>query len=86
MSDLLEPLSTSEYVVEEILRYGLFLGAIFQIICIAAAVWIPSKEIEEEIPAKMVPAGGSGPNSGQAAPASQGKAGGKTKHDKKKRR
>lgn len=30
MSDLLEPLSTSEYIIDEVLRYGLFLGEIKQ--------------------------------------------------------
>ncbi|XP_023220536.1 protein MANBAL-like [Centruroides sculpturatus] len=31
-------------VVDELLRYGLFFGAIFQLICIAAVVFIPPKE------------------------------------------
>lgn len=30
MADLLEPLSTSEYIVDEILRYGLFIGTSIQ--------------------------------------------------------
>ncbi|XP_076344164.1 protein anon-73B1 [Tachypleus tridentatus] len=31
-------------LIDEILRYGLFLGAIFQIVCIAAVVFIPAKD------------------------------------------
>ena len=30
-------------VVEEVVRYGLFFGAIFQLICIGAAIFLPSK-------------------------------------------
>lgn len=31
-------------LVDELLRYGLFLGAIFQLLCIAAVVFVPPKE------------------------------------------
>ena len=34
-------------LLDEVLRYGLFLGAIFQIIAIAAIVIIPPKEIKD---------------------------------------
>lgn len=30
--------------MDELLRYGLFFGAIFQLVCIAAVVFIPPKE------------------------------------------
>lgn len=31
-------------LVDELLRYGLFLGAIFQLLCIAAVVFVPPRE------------------------------------------
>lgn len=31
-------------IMDELLRYGLFFGAIFQLVCIAAVVFIPPKE------------------------------------------
>ncbi|KAI2804843.1 hypothetical protein RDWZM_008122 [Blomia tropicalis] len=31
------------YITEEVVRIGLILGAIFQVICIAAAIFLPSK-------------------------------------------
>jgi len=34
-------------LLDEVLRYGLFLGAIFQIIAIAAIVVIPPKETQD---------------------------------------
>jgi len=35
-------------LLDEVLRYGLFLGAIFQIIAIAAIVIIPPKETQDD--------------------------------------
>ncbi|OQR70768.1 protein anon-73B1-like [Tropilaelaps mercedesae] len=63
MADLLEPLSTSEYIIDEVLRYGLFFGAIFQAVCIAAAIWLPANEDPEEESC------GSGPNGSKSGPA-----------------
>ena len=31
-------------VYDEILKYGLYIGAVFQLMCIAAIVFIPSKD------------------------------------------
>lgn len=31
-------------MVDDLLRYGLFIGAIFQMICIAAVIFIPPKD------------------------------------------
>ena len=36
-------------LLDEVLRYGLFLGAIFQIIAIAAIVIIPPKETTQDV-------------------------------------
>ncbi|KAL3254619.1 hypothetical protein MRX96_054147 [Rhipicephalus microplus] len=36
-------------LVDELLRYGLFLGAIFQLVCIAAVVFVPPKEEGKDV-------------------------------------
>ncbi|RWS09778.1 hypothetical protein B4U79_10483 [Dinothrombium tinctorium] len=35
-------------VLNEIIRVGLVFGAVFQLICIAAVIWVPSKEEHKE--------------------------------------
>ena len=41
-------------ILDEVLRYGLFLGAIFQIVAIAAIVIIPPKETQDDDGKKIV--------------------------------
>lgn len=36
-------------LVDELLRYGLFLGAVFQLVCIAAVVFVPPKEEGKDV-------------------------------------
>jgi hypothetical protein len=31
-------------IVDEIIRIGLMIGAVFQLICIAAVIWVPAKD------------------------------------------
>ena len=40
-------------MLDNVLYYGLFLGAIFQIVCIAAVVFIPHSE-NEEVPQQFI--------------------------------
>ncbi|XP_022646865.1 protein MANBAL-like [Varroa jacobsoni] len=86
MADLLEPLSTSEYIIDEVLRYGLFFGAIFQAVCIAAAIWLPAKEDPEDESA----ASGQGGSKGGPTPPPRSKgakhSGDSSSSNKKKRR
>ena len=57
---------------DHFLHYGLFLGAIFQLVCIAAIVIIPPKSDEEE---EDSPSGGEGEGDGG------GRTDGKRRHD-----
>ena len=41
---IVDPLITETDIVDEILKYGLFIGAVFQIICIGAVIFVPNKE------------------------------------------
>lgn len=40
----IDPSLTETTLFDEVLKYGLFLGAIFQIVCIAAVIFVPSKD------------------------------------------
>ena len=40
----IDPSLTETTMFDEVLKYGLFLGAIFQIVCIAAVIFVPSKD------------------------------------------
>lgn len=31
-------------VIDELIRVGLMVGAVFQLVCIAAVIWIPTKD------------------------------------------
>jgi len=54
----LSPESLGSHILDSILQYGLFIGAIFQLVCIFAVVLVPHKEddkddtIEEDSPAQ----------------------------------
>lgn len=41
---VIDPSLTETSMVDEILKYGLFMGAIFQIICIGAVIFIPERD------------------------------------------
>jgi len=34
-------------LVDELIRVGLAFGAVFQLICIAAVMWVPAKEVDQ---------------------------------------
>ena len=41
--------STGNGILDTFLHYGLFLGAIFQLMCIFAVIFVPSKGEEEKV-------------------------------------
>ena len=41
--------STGNGVLDTFLHYGLFLGAIFQLVCIFAVIFVPSKGDEDKV-------------------------------------
>ncbi|XP_047735786.1 protein MANBAL-like [Hyalella azteca] len=45
---IVDPSLTETTLMDEVLKYGLFLGAIFQMMCIAAVVFVPSKNEKRE--------------------------------------
>ena len=36
-------------IVDELIRVGLIFGAVFQLICIAAVIWIPAKDESRDV-------------------------------------
>lgn len=47
--DLSPPEVPEPTFLESVLRYGLFLGAIFQLICILAVIVIPASKANEQV-------------------------------------
>lgn len=47
--DLSTPEVPEPTFLESLLRYGLFLGAIFQLVCILAVIIIPSSKATEQV-------------------------------------
>lgn len=47
--DLSTPEVPEPTFLESILRYGLFLGAIFQLVCILAVIVIPTSKGDEQV-------------------------------------
>ena len=41
-----ERMSSEGTIVDDLIRVGLMFGAVFQVICIAAVIWIPSSHIQ----------------------------------------
>lgn len=44
----IDPSLTETTFLDEMLKYGLFLGAIFQIVCIGAVIFVPSRDDRRE--------------------------------------
>lgn len=40
----IDPSLTETDIFDEVLKYGLFLGAIFQLVCIGAVIFVPSRD------------------------------------------
>lgn len=40
----IDPSLTETDIFDEVLKYGLFLGAIFQLVCIGAVMFVPSRD------------------------------------------
>ena len=36
-------------IVDELIRVGLMFGAVFQLICIAAVIWVPAKDESRDV-------------------------------------
>ena len=47
MEQLVNPDSTGYSLIDTILHYALFLGAIFQLVCIFAVIFVPPKQDEK---------------------------------------
>jgi len=44
----IDPSLTETTLFDSVLKYGLFVGAIFQMMCIAAVIFVPSKDDRKE--------------------------------------
>ncbi|KAK3874768.1 hypothetical protein Pcinc_020330 [Petrolisthes cinctipes] len=44
----IDPSLTETDIFDEVLKYGLFLGAIFQLVCIGAVMFVPSRDDKRE--------------------------------------
>ncbi|XP_076029605.1 protein MANBAL [Oratosquilla oratoria] len=80
----IDPSLTETDMFDEVLKYGLFLGAIFQLVCIGAVIFVPSRDDKKD--GDSSDDDGSEHGSPHSAPHRAHNSHHRRKQDKKKRR